>query len=194
MQVAITGKQIDIGASLQEYVRDKLTKSVHKYFERAIDAHVTFSKQAFIYHCTILVNEGTGNHVIMKADDDSDDIYAAFDGALIKIEKRLRRYKTRVKDHKKPKISALDIDEDIKGKKYIISSAVSETEENEEHAPLIIAEKTQMIEALTVSEAVMRMDLLQLPALLFKNKLNGRLNVVYYRGDGNISWVDPAEK
>jgi ribosomal subunit interface protein len=190
MQLSIAGKQLDVGNALQGYVTDHLDKNVKKYFEHAIKADVVFSKQAHLFRADIIVNEGTGHNVVIKGTADSDDVYAAFDSALARIATQLRRYKRRIKDHHKPKLAELGIDEirALKGVKYVISPL---SEENEiVNAPVIVAEKPTSIETLTVAEAVMRMDLAQLPALLFINQLNGRVNVVYQRADGNISWVD----
>lgn len=186
MQTSVSGKQIAIGAALQEHVKERLTKAVTKYFDRAINADVVFSKEAHLFRADLLVNEGTGTGIIIKATAAASEIYEAFDTALIRIEKQLRRYKRRIKNHHKPKPA----DMVLEAKKYVISHA-GEEEEGAEEMPLIIAEKVTQIEKLTVSEAVMRMDLQQLPALLFINIANGRLNVVYNRADGNISWVDP---
>lgn len=193
MQVQISGKQIDIGTSLQEHVRERLEKSVNKYFDKAITASVVFAKEAHLFSANVIVNEGTGVGVMLKSDSKSDDIYHAFDNALIKMEKQLRRYKRKIKNHHKAKPATL-FNEFIEGKKYVITPFNAE-ERSEEHddTPIIIAEKATSIEQLSVSEAVMKMDLSQLPALLFINRANGRLNVVYHRADGNISWVDPEK-
>jgi ribosomal subunit interface protein len=191
MQLSIAGKQLDVGNALQGYVSDNLDKNVKKYFEHAVKADVVFSKQAHLFRADIMVNEGTGNHVIIKGSADSNDVYAAFDSALERISKQLRRYKRRIKDHHKPKLSELDADkiQALKGVKYVLTP-VPDEEESLQDAPVIVAEKATTIETLSVAEAVMRMDLAQLPALLFINSQNGRTNVVYHRADGNISWVD----
>ena len=104
-----------------------------------------------------------------------------------KIEKQLRRYKNRIKNHKVTKESEFDL---ISGTKYVISPLEEEDIENIEKSPTIIAEKVSGIENLSVKDAVMKMDLLNLPALLFINDASKKLNLVYYRKDGNISWID----
>lgn len=200
MQVLVSGKKIDIGTSLQEHVKDRLEKGVKKYFSRALNADVTFSKESHLFRAIILVNEGTGTGVTIKADAKSDDPYAAFDGALSRIEKQLRRYKRRITNHHKPQISNINGEERnaLKGIKYVITPTSSydgdgEDEKANDDTPVIIAENATSIESLSVAEAVMKMDLAHLPALLFINQANGRMNVVYHRADGNISWVDSAE-
>jgi ribosomal subunit interface protein len=197
MQISVSGKQINIGSALQDHVKDRLSKGVTKYFDRALTGNVVFSRQAHLFCANIMVNEGTGMGVLLKSDAESDDIYSAFDAALLRIEKQLRRYKSKIKSHHKPKIAdlAFSSTSPVKGTKYVISPfAHHDTDEMVEETldnPLIIAEKTTAIETLAVSEAVMKMDLAHLPALLFINSKTGRINVVYHRADGNISWVDP---
>ncbi len=198
MQVLVSGKKIDIGNSLQEHVKERLEKGVKKYFSRAVNADVIFAKESHLFRATILVNEGTGSGVTIKGHAESDDPYAAFDAALLRIEKQLRRYKRRITNHHKPK--GIDVNIEVpqarKAVKYVISPVAAEYETEEEagkeadDTPVIIAENPTSIESLSVAEAVMKMDLAHLPALLFINQANGRLNVVYHRADGNISWVD----
>ncbi|MFN7038089.1 MAG: ribosome hibernation-promoting factor, HPF/YfiA family [Alphaproteobacteria bacterium] len=199
MHFSISGKQIDIGSSLQEHVKKHLENNVKKFFDHPIAADIAFSKESqYLYRADIMVNEGTGVGTPIKASGQAKDAYTAFDTGLVKIQEQLRRYKKRIKNHHKRKASEIDFEENIlKGKKYVISPLPSYTEEendNVEDNPTIIAEKATNIERLSVSEAVMKMDLANLPALLFTNSTTGRINVVYHRADGNISWVDPENK
>ena len=189
MQIAISGKQIEIGESLQNRVNEDLSKVVKKYFEFAVSAKVVFSKEAHLFRADISVNEGTGNKLVVKADATAKEIYACFDAVMDRIEKQLRRYKRRIKNHHKPETANKDV---FAGTKYVISSNDEKVEEQQEDNPLIIAEKDTVIEILSVSDAVMRMDLGNVPALMFINSKNGNLNVIYRRADGNISWVDPC--
>jgi hypothetical protein len=127
----------------------------------------------------------------MKSNASADDIYFAFDSALSKIEKQLRKYKSKLKDHSsRLKLSEITPD----SLKYVISpnktSNDNESEEIDFDNPVIIAEKSTKILKLSVGQAVMKMDLENLPALMFENIKNNRINIVYYRKDGNISWVD----
>jgi len=196
MQISVSGKQIDIGDSLRKYVTDHIERVVSKYFDRAINSEVVFSKESHKhgnhFRCDVIVNEGAGIGFI-KGNSCSDNIYTSFDEALEKIENRLGKYKSRIKKHHKPKASE-ELSMVGKGTKYVLSHLDDEDpEQAESDNPVIVAEKTTSIETLTVSEAVMKMDLSDLPALLFKNKVNGRINVVYHREDGNIAWVDPQE-
>lgn len=191
MQIEVSGQQISIGQPLQEYVRSRLGDVVHKYFENAPSSRVHFSKQGASLVCDIMVSDGTGRHMVIKGDSVSDEIYHSFDLALVKVEKQLRRYKSKLQTHHKQIKSSEITSQAIK---YVISPDLflddNELDLIDGNNPAIIAEKPTQILPLSVGEAVMRMDLQNLPALMFLNKKTGRVNVVYYRKDGNISWVD----
>lgn len=191
MQVSVSGQHIYTGASLQEYVKGRISSSIHKYFDNAPGANVHFNKQNHEYTCDIIVNDGTGRHTVIKSDFTSDDIYTSFDIALTRIEKQLRKYKSKLKDHSQ-RMKVSEITPDVV--KYVIAPLNNDFAENQEEVdidnPVIVAEKATKILKLSVGEAVMKMDLENLPALMFRNIKNDRINVVYYRKDGNISWVD----
>ena len=184
MNITIAGQHMSVGNAMQEYANEKLGHVIERYFDHATSANVHFLKTGYLFKCEILVHDGTGRHTMIKGDAECDDVYSSFDLALTKCEKQLRKYKSRLKDrHHKVKAAETDFG----AVKYVIAP---HREEAIGDNPAIIAEKKVPIEELTVSEAVMKMDLENLPAVMFKNLKNGRLNVVYYRNDGNISWVD----
>lgn len=188
MQIKINGQHISIGDSLTGYIEERLQAMVSKYFEHAVSSHVHFVKDGYQIKCDIMVHEGTGRHTITKSEGHCDDIYSSFDIALAKCEKQLRRYRSRLKDrHHKVKLSEAASDF---ATKYVIQPQRDDEEVDIEQNPIIIAENEFRVEDMTVSEAVMKMDLEHLPAVLFKNTKNGRINVVYYKNDGNIAWVD----
>lgn len=190
MEISIAGKHIQLGASLEEYVQERLTYSLKKLLQNVTKAEVFFDKKNSMFEVAISVKESHGISLI-RSEDSSDDAYHAFDHALIKLEKQLRKHKERIKDHhhkKKLAEASSDIFNSIKATKYILDSNIDEIAS--ENTPVIIEERETHIETLSVAEAVMKMDLQQLPALLFKNVNNGNLNVVYYRKDGNIAWVN----
>lgn len=195
MQIQVSGKKIDIGEALQTHVKERLNKGVSKYFEHAIHAEVVFSREAHLFRADVHVNEGTGSGITIKSRAENTEIYAAFDAAAERIEKQLRRYKRKIRSRVSKKVTELSEKELqlLSGKKYVMSP-LPEEEAGEEDAPLIIAEKPQSIDRLTASEAVMRMDLADLPTLVFVNKQTGNLDVVYHRKDGNISWVSSGVK
>lgn len=187
MKITISGKQIKVGTSLQEYVRENIETSIKKYFEQAISAHVTFSKESHNFTCDIVVNEGVSNQLYYKSQAKEENIYTSFDRALERMEKQLRRYKRRLRNHHKTSVGDATA---WAATKYVITDDGQDFEEDNTENPVIVAEKQTAIETLTVADAVMRMNLANLPALLFINKKSGHFNVVYKRLDGNISWVD----
>lgn len=196
MQITISGKNIDVGAALSEYVENHLNEGVKKYFELAVSSHVYFSKERHLFAVDILVNDGTGNNMLVKGNATSEDVYAAFDIAMNKIEKQLRRYKRKLKGHHQARLGKTEQElAVISGVSYVLSNNEEPDESDADNdAPLIIAEQVQHIEELTVSDAVMRMDLGELPAYVFINRRDGAVNMVYRRPDGNISWIDSGVK
>lgn len=193
MQIKVSGKQVDVGDALRTHVEERLSAGVPKYLDRVTLCDVVISREAHQFRADIVLNTGTHSHLVVKGRGDAVNAHAAFDAAAEKIEKQLRRYKRRLTDHHKSErdVSTLAATEG-RATKYVLANRAEE--ESNDDAPLIIAEKATSVESLTVSEAVMRMDLADLPALMFYNKANGRLNTVYRRADGNISWVDPAKE
>jgi len=153
---------------------------------------VVVSREAHLFRVDISGNLGTHSGLSIKGRGQLDDVYAAFDEALQKISKQLRRYKRKITNHHKAE-QVVDIAPRVQGKKYTLKPETGEQEDSK-HSGLIIAEQHTEIATLTVSDAVMKMDLQDLPALMFFNSAHGRLNVVYRRADGNISWVDPESK
>ncbi len=193
MQISVSGKHIDVGTALSEHIGNELKNSTKKYFEHAVSANVILSKERHSFTANIIVNDGTGTHQLLKASGEGGDAYAAFDQALIRVEKQLRRYKRKIKNHHKDRIDK-DVENAIfLATKYVLSAHEDDDESSAEgDSPLIIAEKPAQIETLSVSDAVMRMDLGELPAVMFINKKSGAMNVVYRREDGNISWIDSS--
>lgn len=188
MQIQINGQHISIGESLTGYVEERLSSMVSRYFEHAVSSNVHFVKDGYQVKCDIKVHEGTGRHALTKSEGLCDDIYSSFDIALARCEKQLRRYRSRLKDrHHKVKLSEASSEMAMK---YIIQPQREDDEVDIEQNPIIIAENEVRVEDMSVSEAVMKMDLEHLPAVMFKNVKNGRVNMVYYKNDGNIAWVD----
>lgn len=190
MQLHISGRHVDLGAAFQEHVEKRLSDGLNKYLDRIVSLDVVVSKEAHHqFRVDIHGNTGTHSGVTLKSQGGASEIYAAFDDAATKAEKQLRRYKRRLKSHHtNEKESRAHL-----ARKYVLQTEAYDGELEEKGSPAVIAEKSTNIERLSVSDAVMKMDLADLPALMFFNAGNGRLNVVYRRVDGNISWVDPEE-
>jgi len=187
MRYQISGKQIDIGEALQTHVKTELGNIVDKYAQRPTDAHVIFSKNASEYACEAIVHLSTGLTTQAKAK--SHEIYAAFDSCCEKMDKQLRRYKRRLKDHHRDRIEPVEL---IGASSYILASELEDQEsEPETLQPIIVAEMETKIPSLSVGEAVMQMELAGAPVLVFRNEGRDGLNVVYRRDDGNIGWINP---
>ena len=208
MNIRILGSNMDADNALTEYATEHLNRHIKKYFDTAISADVHFSKQGTRFSVNIIVNEGVkGGGIVIKSDGSGNDAYGCFNEAIEKVAKQLRRYKGKIKNYRRERGGLKSIEINEKGYdalKYIISNAhnplLEEVEEEEgvaikqEENLKIIAEKSTEIEKLTIEQAIMKMDLANLPALVFINDSNNRLNVVYHRKDGNISWIDPEIK
>lgn len=188
MRYQITGKQLDIGEALQSHVKTELGDVLGKYAGRPTDATVVFSKSAHEYVCEATVHLSTGLTAQAKAFE--TEIYAAFDSCLEKMDKQLRRYKRRLKDHHKERSQPVEL---LEASSYILAaSSDSEEGEPETLQPMIVAEMETKIPSLSVGEAVMQMELVGAPVLVFRNEGKKGINVVYRRDDGNIGWIDPA--
>ena len=187
MRYQISGKQIDIGESLQTHVKAELGGILEKYAGRPTEANVVFSKSGHEYVCETVVHLSTG--LTTQARGHASEIYAAFDSSGDKMDKQLRRYKRRLKDHHKARPQPIELSD---AGSYILAS--TQDEENNadiSDSPMIIAEMQAKIPEISVGEAVMQMELANAPALVFRNEKHSGINVVYRREDGNISWVDP---
>jgi ribosomal subunit interface protein len=189
MRIQVSGKQIDIGEALRQHVEDRLGEAVVKYFDRPVEAVVTFSKEGPFYVTDSSVHLATG----MKAQSTAraDEIYASFEGAVDRMEKQLRRYKRRLKDHHKDRTSPIQA---IGAPSYILAGGdLDEVDGTEPPSlqPVIVAEMETRVQFLSVGEAVMQMELAGAQLLVFRNEAHGGVNVVYQRDDGNIGWIDP---
>lgn len=185
MQLTITGKQIDIGSALRTHVETRLKQSVGKYFDRPVDGSVTFSRDGHEYRadCTLHLSSG----LYLQAHGRSTDIYASYDQAVERMEKRLSRYKSRIRDHHNgtPR-AAIDVSP---ARESIIASDDGGHEPATLN-PVVVSENATQLRMLTVGEAVMQLDLGEAPALVFRNRAHGEVNVVYRRADGNIGWIE----
>ena len=187
MRYKITGKQIDIGEALQTHVQTQLNDVVAKYAERPTDANVIFSRSGHEYVCEATIHLSTGLNATAKAH--SHEIYAAFEDCAAKMEKQLRRYKRRLKDHHRERSEPVEL---FGASSYILAAEEqAEDAEPESLQPIIVAEMETKIPSLSVGEAVMQMELAGVPVLVFRNEGKQELNVVYRRDDGNIGWIDP---
>ena len=134
----------------------------------------------------------SGSGITLEAESNATDAYASADQALVMIEKRLRRYKSRLKDRSARKTYAANAAlADIDAPSYVIEAPAEGDEEVTAYSPVIIAEATTSLKRLSVSEAVMELDLTGAACIVFQHGSSGRVNIIYRRTDGNVGWVDP---
>jgi ribosomal subunit interface protein len=189
MDIAINGKGIDLGSSLRAHINEKLESIVCKHFPEAIEAIVQISMDNHNITADITVHISKG--ISLRSHQSAMDAYVSFDLALHKIDTRLRRYHNKIKKHheKQPTAST------IRAMNYVLAHSHGEVEElpgNDSVANgAIIAEMAEEIPTLSVSDAVMKMDLADHNVFVFKNIQHGGLNIVHRRTDGNIGWIDP---
>jgi ribosomal subunit interface protein len=190
MDIRVSGHQVDTGSALKQHVEERLDGIAEKYFSRAHSAHATFGKgphdHGFV--CDIVAHIMQG--VILKGAGQGNDAHRAFDEAAEKIEKQVRRYKRRLRDHHTSNGNgAVQIDGGIEAG-YTVFDAGDEEREVVDHPPVVAETRVDVPES-SVSDAVMMLDLRNTNALLFRNAASGVYNMVYRRGDGTIGWVEP---
>lgn len=190
MDIQVSGKNMDLGDALQLHVTERLADGVRKYFDRGAEAAVTFSRERRLVECDVTAHLASG--VFLAAHGEGGDAYGAFDDGLEKLEKRIRRYKRRLKNHHADGKQALPAETAL----YYLLEPLKEEDEHEpvegDPNPVVVAESRTALREMTVGAAVMQLDLAEQPVIVFKNAAHGRINVVYRRRDGNIGWVDPG--
>jgi ribosomal subunit interface protein len=190
MTLRISGKSISVGEALRGRVSERTEEVLRKYFDGNYSGHITLSKDGFGFRtdCSLHLDSG----ITLEADSNAQDAYASADQALLMIEKRLRRYKNRLKDRSPRKTAVASAAfAGLDAPSYVIEAPGEEDEEEAGYNPVIIAEATTALKRLSVSEAVVELDLSGAPCLVFQHGSSGRVNIIYRRADGNIGWVDP---
>ena len=194
MQITVSGKQVELSEALKVRVNTALTTITGKYFDHAQEAHITFSRARSFFTCDINIHAARG--LVLRGEGEAADANAAFDDAAEHIAKRLRRYRRRVNDHAR---DASQRERPQNGRQYVLRQEEEEPQDVSVDTAVqaatyatVVAETATHIARLTVSDAVMRMDLADQPVLMFRNSTTGELNVVYRRTDGHIGWIDPT--
>ena len=194
MTLRISGKSISVGEALRSRVTERTDEVLRKYFDGNYSGHITLSKDGFGFRtdCSLHLDSG----ITLEAESNATDAYVSADQALVMIEKRLRRYKSRLKDrHARKTYAASAALAELNGAGLDAPSYVIEAPEGDdevtEYSPVIIAEATRSLKRLSVSEAVMELDLSGAACIVFQHGSSGRLNIIYRRTDGNVGWVDP---
>ena len=194
LQVHVSGKHVDVGEALRSRVTDEISSSISKYFERGGDADVVVTRDghAFKVDCSVTLASGQQ----LNSHGLGADAHAAFDDALAKIDKRIRRYKSRLKDHS----GAATARQRETAALYVLRAPGDEVDGWDDSAEgphdgppsaMVIAETEAELRTMTVSGAVMELDLTEAQTIVFRNAAHGGLSVVYRRPDGNIGWIDP---
>ncbi|MDJ0390426.1 ribosome-associated translation inhibitor RaiA [Roseomonas sp. E05] len=216
MHIVVSGKQVETGEALKVHVAEGLNAVTKKYFDHALEAYVTFFRNRAFFACTIDIHAGRG--LSLRGEGEGPEAQRAFDEAASHIAKRLRRYRRRMNEHSRNQAETRLPSTAETAREVVLARPVEEPDEpidreilldgltdealgaeevmpdghDGEHHGAIVAETPTEIARLTVSEAVMRLDLSQAPVMMFRNQASGQLNVVYRRPDGHVGWIDPT--
>jgi ribosomal subunit interface protein len=190
MPLRVSGKNIDIGESLRTHVNEKVEALIGRYFDGKVSGHVVVSPEGSAYRtdCSLFLSSGMS----LQSEGRAHEPYASFDQAADKIERRLRRYKKRLKDQQTASVAAGPARSRLKVDNFVIQAP----DEREEEAPtevnpVVIAEGAQPLKTLSVASAVAELDLSGAPVVVFQHATSERVNIVYRRRDGAIGWLDP---
>ena len=185
MQISIAAKQISIGVGFRERIESEIENAARKYAGRPTEATITLLRDGRQVACEISIHLSTGLHA--QARSGAEDVEVAFESCLDRMEKQLRRYKRRLKDHHHHRPMPIETEAVAA---YVI--APDDAEEKKDSSPVIIAELEARVPTLDVGEAVMQMEIGGDSLLVFRNAAHGGINVVHKREDGNVGWVDPG--
>ena len=187
MSFRVSGKNIDVGDALRERVSDRIAEAMGKYFDGGYSGHVTLERDGFGFRTECAIH--LDSKITLHAEGMAADAYASADQAALRIEKRLRRYHRRLKDHRPER---LDARVSTDAASYVIAAPEEEGEAGiDGFTPVIIAESTTALRQLSVSDAVTELDMTGAPVLVFRHAAHGGINVVYRRSDGHFGWIDP---
>lgn len=206
MQVQVSGKHVDVGEALGSRISQELEDGIGKYFERgAQDAEVVVSKDGHGFKVDCWVRLASGQSIVTTGL--GGDAHGAFSDSLDKLEKRVRRYKRRLKDHHiGPKGLSPEKTEDAAREvaRSIVLRNPGEVEDDtfgqagspDEPPPvgMVIAETQSEMRTITVGRAVAELDMTGYPVVVFRNAAHGGISVVYRRPDGNVGWIDPERR
>jgi ribosomal subunit interface protein len=199
MHITVAGKQVETGDALKTHVRDGLGTIARKYFDHALEANVTFRRDAKGHAFVCDINLKAGRNLFMRGEGEGADAHRAFEEAAEHVAKRMRRYRRRMNDHARHLAGERQPEMGEPARQMVLARETEEEVEADAEPtmahgadhPAVVAETPATIDRLTVGEAVMRMDLAHVPVLMFRNRATNALNVVYRRGDGHIGWIDP---
>ncbi len=186
MPFRVSGKNLDVGDALRERINARIAEAMGKYFDGGYSGHVTVAREGFGFRTECAIH--LDSKITLHAEGRAPDAYASADQAALRVEKRLRRYHRRLKDHRPDR---LDGNSSVAAASYIIAAPEQESEADlNGFTPVIIAESTTRLKQLSVSDAVMELDMTGVPVLVFRHAAHGGINVVYRRADGHFGWID----
>jgi putative sigma-54 modulation protein len=186
MSFRVSGKNIEVGEALRERVEARVAEAMGKYFDGGYSGHVTLQREGFGFRTECAIH--LDSKITLHAEGMAADAYASADQAALRIERRLRRYHRRLKDHRPERLDGRGA---VDAPSYVIAAPEDEAEPPAEgFAPVIIAESTMALRKLSVSEAVLELDMTGAPVVVFRHAANGGVNVVYRRSDGHFGWID----
>lgn len=187
MSFRVSGKNLDVGDALRQRVRERVAETMNKYFDGGYSGHVTLKRDGFGFRTECAIH--LDSKITLHAEGMAADPYASADQAALRIEKRLRRYHRRLKEHRPERLDGRDSGE---AASYVIAAPEEESEtEIDGFTQVIIAESTTALKQLSVSDAVMELDMTGAPVVVFRHAAHGGINVVYRRADGHFGWIDP---
>jgi ribosomal subunit interface protein len=187
MTIRVTGKHFDLGEAMRTHILEKIDAAIGKYFNGQVSGHVVVDHEGSGYRsdCTLHLSSG----ITLHSEGRAHEPYASFDQAAERLEKRLRRYKRRLKEHH-TNHAAPRADDTMAN--YVLEAPDQEAEESHEFNAVIVAEQVASLRTLAVSSAVLELDMTGAPVVVFRHAGTKRINVVYRRGDGNVGWLDPG--
>jgi ribosomal subunit interface protein len=187
MSFRISGQNLDVGAALRDRISDRIAEAMSKYFDGGYSGHLTLARDGFGFRSECAIH--LDSKITLHAEGMASDAYASAEQAALRIEKRLRRYHRRLKDHRAERADGSTA---IEAASYVIAAPKHDDEiEIDGFTPAIIAESTTMLKQLSVSDAVAELDMTGAPVLVFRHAKHGGINIVYRRADGHFGWIDP---
>jgi ribosomal subunit interface protein len=187
MSFRVSGKNLDIGDALRERVLARVAEAMGKYFDGGYSGHLTLAREGFGFRTECAIH--LDSKITLHAEGMAADAYASADQAAMRIEKRLRRYHRRLKDHRPERVDGYG---SVGAASYVIAAPEEESEADfDSFTPVVIAESTTALKRLSVSDAVTELDMTGAPVVVFRHAAHGGINVVYRRGDGHFGWIDP---
>jgi ribosome hibernation promoting factor len=189
MAFRVSGKNLDIGSALQDHARSRVAAIIGKYFDGEVSGHVTLEPEGSGYRADMFVQLANG--VTLQADGRAHDPYPCFEQAAERIESRLRRHKRRLKDRHTSTTVNGSARPDAVAASYVIE-APDENDIAPDFNATVVAETKTLLKHLSVSAAVLELDMTGAPLLVFRHSSTAQVNVVYRRADGHIGWIDPS--